>query len=83
MTSRSIVRGVVWVVAILFMMPKLSDAYHQFWAWRMTANDPSAREAYLTFMEVDLAITAVIAIVATYVGSEARCAQFLSGSHAA
>ena len=61
---RIVARAGVWTIAGIVAARELSPAYRYYILWRATINDPSARDAYLTFFEVELGLTLAVIILA-------------------
>jgi hypothetical protein len=45
--------------------PILWAAWHDLQRWRTTTNDPSAKDAHLTFLQVEIALLLLIAVATT------------------
>ena len=64
MTNRSGIRMIVWVVASILAGRELLAAHHHYVAWRGATGDPSARDAYLTFLEIELGLALIVLAIA-------------------
>ena len=64
MRTRQVVGWVTTVVAVVTSIPILGDAWSNYQKWRTTTNDPSAKDAYLTFLEIDIVLLIVLVVIA-------------------
>ena len=52
---RRFARTGIFFSGIILVVIRILSIWRDFAGWRMSANDPSARDAYVTFIEVDVA----------------------------
>jgi hypothetical protein len=50
-------------IALVAGLPILRDAWSNYQNWRTTANDPSAKDAYLTFLQVDIGLLIILLLI--------------------
>jgi hypothetical protein len=67
MTLRLVGRWAVLIVGVVACAPLVRDAARNYHEWRTTTNDPSAKDAYLTFLEGDIVLL-VLVIAASALG---------------
>ena len=63
MRIRRIAGWTILGLATAIGLPVLWDAWRNYHGWRTTTNDPSAKDAYLTFLQVDIALLVVLSVV--------------------
>jgi hypothetical protein len=51
-------------VALVLGLRTIRDAWNNYENWRMTSNDPSAKDAYLTFLQVDIGLLVILILLA-------------------
>jgi hypothetical protein len=61
---RRLVQWGTVAIGIGSSVPILKDLWYNYGMWRKTVNDPSAKDAYLTFIEVDVGLFVFVVIVA-------------------
>ena len=62
MLRRSVWWATIFVAVVLGSL-LIRDAWDNYHGWRTTVNDPSAKDAYLTFLEGDLILLALLGVV--------------------
>jgi hypothetical protein len=64
---RTIARWIIIILASIVSAPLVRRAWSDFQNWRLTTNDPSARDAYLTFLQIDTGLLLMVIIAAVVV----------------
>ncbi|HUQ99290.1 MAG TPA: hypothetical protein VM166_07550 [Gemmatimonadaceae bacterium] len=49
--------------ALVTGVPLLRDAWSNYRNWSATSNDPSAKDAYLTFLQVDIGLLVILIVI--------------------
>ena len=65
MRARSAIGFVMIGIALVASVPVVTDAVRNYQTWQTTTNDPSAKDAYLTFLQGDILLLVVLALVGT------------------
>ena len=64
---RRVVSWVTPLVSAIIGFRLLRDAAYNYQYWRNTVNDPSAKDAYLTFLEGDMLLLALLGLATAVV----------------